>query len=70
MISCDIYHGGSVMPNDFQCKFGWNYYRTIVDTFKEESTGKNLLPKLKESLNLIALSIIYNVNNVKNGKGN
>lgn len=22
MISCDIYHGGSVMPNDFQCKFG------------------------------------------------
>lgn len=41
-----------------------------MDTFKEESTGKNLLPKLKESLNLIALSIIYNVNNVKNGKGN
>lgn len=68
MISSDIYHKGSVMLDDFQEKFGWNYYSTILDIFKEESTGKNLLPKLKDSLNLIVLSIIYNVNKVKDGK--
>lgn len=69
MISSDIYHRESVMPDDLE-KFGWKYYSRILDTFKEKSTGKNLLPKLQESLNWIVLSIIYNVNNINDDKGN
>lgn len=58
MISSDIYREGSTMPDDFQEKLGWNYFSTILDTFKEESTGKNLFPKLKESLNLTVINYI------------